>query len=60
MTATDNGDGSFSILGPDGETRHVKGHLEEVGDKTKLVTWIDGVKSSVNLYHDGYRCVPES
>ena len=33
----------------------MKGHVEEVGDKTKLVTWIDGVKSSINVYHDGHR-----
>ena len=48
-----NADGGYSMTLPDGVTHSVQGQLEEVGDKKKLVTWIDGVKSSVNVHYDG-------
>jgi len=54
VKATDLGDGAYSVATPDGQTRVIRGHVEENGDKTTLVSWIDGVKSSVNVFHDGH------
>ena len=54
VKATDLGGGAYSVATPDGQTRVIRGHVEENGDKTTLVTWIDGVKSSVNVFHDGH------
>lgn len=54
VKAADVGEGTYSVVTPDGQTRLVKGHVEKNNAKTTLVTWIDGVKSSVNVFHDGH------
>jgi hypothetical protein len=53
VQVTINDDGSYAILTPDGVTHSVRGHLEKTDNKTTLVSWIDDVKSSVHVFHEG-------
>jgi len=53
VKVTEVGDGGFNMTTLDGIVHSVRGHLEVADNKTTLVTWIDGIKSNVNIFCDG-------